>query len=100
MALSQYSSMELSLAVAQLASDTALRYRYFFLSGNDRQLWPHRRAMDLALFVNCLYYWYLVVALCGQSLNVTIGQARRKQLLVKSHGMRYNGIVLTNQLHA
>jgi hypothetical protein len=65
--------MELSLAVAQLAPDANLRCRYFFLSGNDRQLWRHRRAMDMALFVNCLYDRYLVVALRGQSLNITIG---------------------------
>ena len=80
MALSRYSSMELSLAVAQLASGADLRYRYFFLSGNDRQLWRHRRAMDMALFVNCLYDRNLVVALRSQSLNVTIGQTRRKAI--------------------
>lgn len=73
--------MELSLAVAQLAPDANIRYRYFFLSRNDRQFWHHRRAMDLALFVNCLYDRYLVVALRGQSLNMTLGQARRKTII-------------------
>ena len=77
-ALSWYSSMELSLAMAQLAFDTAIRHCHPFLPGNDRQLWHSRRTLGMALFDCCMQDRNLVAALPYQSQGLIIQVIRKE----------------------